>query len=70
MIRHGVPSTLTSAGRVVQTWLPGEADSLRGTARWREAYRRLRLHHGRRAALRLTLAAWRNGMVLSGPAGQ
>ena len=66
--RHGVPATLTSTGRVSQTWLPGEADRLTGWRRWWEVYQRLRNHHGRLAGLRLTVAAWRHGVTLSGPA--
>ena len=66
--RHGVPATLTSAGRVAQTWLPGPADRLTGWRRWWEVYRRLRRHHGRWTGLRLTAAAWRHGVTLSGPA--
>jgi len=64
--RHGVPATLTSAGRVVASWLPGEADSLIGLARWREVYRRFRRSHGCRVALQMTAAAWRHGVTLSG----
>ena len=65
--RHGVPSTLTTAGTVSQTWVPGEADVLRGAARYLEVYTRFRRKHGRRQALRLTAAAWRHGVTLSGP---
>lgn len=65
--RHGVPSTLTTAGTVVQYWLPGEADRLRGAARWLEVYTRLRRKYGRAPALLLTAAAWRHGVTLSGP---
>lgn len=66
--RHGVPATLTSTGRVVGSWLPGEADRLRGVARWREVYRRLRRTRDRRTSVRLTAAAWRHGVTLSGSA--
>jgi hypothetical protein len=66
--RHGVPATLTSTGRVVSTWLPGEANALTGLRRWREVWHRLRLAHNRRSALRVLVAAWRHGVVLSGPA--
>lgn len=64
--RHGVPATLTSTGRVVGSWLPGEADRLRGVARWREVYRRFRRTRGRRTSLMLTAASWRHGVTLSG----
>jgi hypothetical protein len=66
--RHGVPATLTSTGRVSHTWLPGEADRLTGWRRWWEVCRRFRHHHGWPTALRLTAAAWRHGVTLSGPA--
>jgi hypothetical protein len=66
--RHGVPATLLHTGRVVHTWLPGQADQLAGWRRWWEVYRRFRRQHGRRVALRLTAAAWRHGVTLSGPA--
>lgn len=67
MIRHGVPATLTTTGRVVSTWVPGEADVLTGLARWREVWGRLRTQYGRWQALRIMVAAWRHGVVLSGP---
>jgi hypothetical protein len=65
MRRHGVPATITSTGRVTSTWLPGEDDTLTGLPRMREAWRRLRHHHGRLTTARLVLAAWRHGFVLS-----
>ena len=68
MKRHGVPATLTSAGRVVTTWNPGEAESLTGWLRWREVWARLRQQHTRRTSVRLLLAAWRHGVALGGPA--
>lgn len=66
--RHGVPATLTSTGRVVGSWTPGEANALRGFARWHETYRRLRQAHSIGRALTITVAAWRHGVVLSGEA--
>lgn len=67
MRRHALPSTLTSAGRVTQTWLPGPAESLHGLPRWVEVYKRLRQQHGIRFSLRATVVAWRHGVCLSGP---
>lgn len=65
MKRHGVPATITSAGRVTQTWTPGEANDLPERLRLLEAWVRLRRRHNRRTAARLLAAAWRNGFVLS-----
>lgn len=65
MKRHGVPSTITSTGRVVQSWLPGEANDLPEHLRLLEAWIRLRKQHNRRTAARLLAAAWRHGFVLS-----
>jgi hypothetical protein len=69
--RHALPSTLTSTGRIAQTWTPGPAEVLTGCARWHEVHRRLRLRHGRVVAVWLAVAAWRHGVTLSGaaPAG-
>lgn len=67
MNRHGVPATLTSTGRITSTWLPGDADSLAGLARWREVWRRLRTRYNRRQSLRVAISAWRHGVTLSGP---
>lgn len=67
MKRHAIPSTLTSAGRVVQTWLPGEAECLRGLSRWREVYQRYHQQHRALVALGLAIASWRHGVALSGP---
>lgn len=65
MRRHGVPATITSTGRVTQTWTPGPDNQLTGLRRLHEAWRRLRHQHDRRAALRILAAAWRHGFVLS-----
>jgi hypothetical protein len=65
--RHGVPSTITTTGRVVQTWLPGEANNLTGMRRLWELWRRLRRQHNRRMSWRIAVAAHRHGYVLSGP---
>lgn len=64
--RNAGPSTLTSGGRVCSTYTPGDADKLRGPARFAEVYRRLRRRFGPRSALRMAWAAWRFGVVLSG----
>ncbi|MET0701674.1 MAG: hypothetical protein ABWY93_18645 [Mycobacterium sp.] len=72
--RHAAPATLTSMGRVCATYTPGNADTLRGPARFNEVYLRLRQRYNRRAAARLTLTAYRTGIALSGdrstPAGR
>jgi hypothetical protein len=65
MKRHGVPATITSTGRVTGTWTPGEANDLPEHLRLLEAWARLRTRHNRRTALRLLVAAWRHGFVLS-----
>jgi hypothetical protein len=64
-MRHGVPATITSTGRVTQTWTPGPDNRLRGPRRYAEAWRRLRQQHDRRTSARLLAAAWRHGFVLS-----
>lgn len=66
MKRHGLPATLTSTGRVVPSFTPGPAEALTGVARWREVYGRLRKSYGTWDSLRLTVAAWRHGVTLSG----
>lgn len=65
MKRHGVPATITSTGRIAQTWTPGEANDLPEHLRLLEAWSRLRCRHGRWASARLLAAAWRHGFVLS-----
>lgn len=65
MKRHGVPATITSTGRISQAFVPGSAEALSGPPRWVEVYRRFRRSHSRRSALRLTVAAFRHGCVLS-----
>lgn len=64
--RHGVPATLTSTGRVVQSWDPGPADRLTGIPRLVEIWARFRHAHPRPQAARLLYAAWRHGVALSG----
>jgi hypothetical protein len=63
------PSSLTTTGRVVTSYLPGEANDLLGWARHREVLRRFRRSHGPLTALWLTLATHRHGVALmSAPA--
>lgn len=45
MKRHGVPATITSTGRVSQSFVPGPAESLTGVHRWAEVYRRFCYTH-------------------------
>jgi hypothetical protein len=68
MTRHAIPATLTSSGYVsVNAPLcAGEADALTGPARYREVYARLRKTWGRWLSLRMTVKAFRHGVVLSG----
>jgi hypothetical protein len=63
--RHGVPSTITSTGRVVQSWTPGPDNALPPPSRYLEAWRRFRRKHNRRTSARLLVAAWRHGFALS-----
>lgn len=65
MKRHGIPSTITSTGRVSPAFVPGPDEALTGVSRWIEVHRRFRRQHSQFDALRLTVSAWRHGCVLS-----
>lgn len=66
LVPHGVPCTVTSVGRVTNSWTPGPANRLKGVDRYREAYARLNSRWRLRVTLRLMVSLWRHGFVLSG----
>lgn len=66
LVPHGVPSTVTSVGRVVRSWTPGPANRLKGVDRYREVYARLNSRWRLRVTIRLMFSLWRHGFVLSG----
>lgn len=66
LVPHGVPCTLTSVGRVTNSWTPGPANRLVGVDRYREAYARLNSRWRLPVTLRLMVSLWRHGFVLSG----
>jgi hypothetical protein len=59
------PASLTTAGQVVTTYMPGPANDLIGLDRVREMWCRFRQQHGRATTVRLLWAARRHGLALT-----